>query len=318
MRKTLGFAMSVLLCAVVLAGAPAVAQEIVTHNTWSSGAGMPTAVKFPAGTGVIKGKIYVVGGDNGSVPIADTQIYDTVTNTWSTGAALPVATIDAASAVVKNVLYVFGGTPDDGTTVTNAVWAYNPKTNKWSAKSAMPTARDSVAAVVEKNIVYVIGGNGSNGVLRLNTVESYNPATDTWTEEAPLLAGKSEPSAGLIGSTIVTADGYTLSGMTGDNEGYNAAANSWKALAADPTPRNAACSGSVGGLFYVVAGNYGGSVTESFKLAKNKWTMLAPMPQAVITPGSAVNKGLLYCIGGGDIGTPFHGNVFNYVQIYQP
>jgi Kelch motif len=36
--------------------------------------------------------------------------------------------------VVKNVLYVFGGSTD-GKTVTNAVWAYNPTTNKWSAIS---------------------------------------------------------------------------------------------------------------------------------------------------------------------------------------
>jgi hypothetical protein len=59
-------------------------------------------------------------------------------------------------------------------------------------------------------------------------------------------------------------------------------------------------------------------VTESFNLSKNKWTTQASMPQAVTGTGSAVNKGLLYCFGGGDRNSQFQGNVFKYVQIYQP
>jgi N-acetylneuraminic acid mutarotase len=311
--------LKVVLLGLATTASMAVSQNpAVTHNTWTSGTSIPTPVKFPAGTGVIKGKIYVVGGDNGSVAIADTQIYDTATNTWTSGAAMPVATLDGGGAVVKNILYIFGGTPDGGATVSNAVWAYNPKTKAWTSKAAMPTARDSAVAVVEKNIIYVIGGNGSNGNYRLNTVESYNPSTDTWAEEAPLLVGKSEPSGGLIGSTIVVADGFTLSGLTGDNEEYNAASNSWTARTPDPVPRNGACGGPVGGQLYVAGGNNGGNVTESFKLLKNKWTNLASMPKAVIVPGSAAYRGLLYCIGGGDNGVPFQGNVFNYMQIYQP
>jgi hypothetical protein len=39
------------------------------------------------------------------------------------------------------------------------------------------------------------------------------------------------------------------------------------------------------------------------------------MPQPVFSPGSAVYKGLLYCLGGGD---PDLAGFVNYVQIYQP
>ncbi|MGA9355474.1 MAG: kelch repeat-containing protein, partial [Terriglobales bacterium] len=183
----------------------------VTHNTWTSGAAMPTGIVEPAGTGVLKGEIYLVGGQNSSgTVIADTQIYNPATNTWTTGVSLPTATADGAAAVVKNILYVIGGDTSGG--ATNAVWAYNPKTKTWSGKAAMPTVRDSIGAVVEKNIIYVIGGevNGS----RFANVESYDPATDTWTEEAPLAVAKSEPSVGLIGTTIVAADGFASGGDT--------------------------------------------------------------------------------------------------------
>lgn len=307
--------------AVAVSQAPAVA-----HNTWTSGAAMPTAVMWPF-VGVIKGQIYVVGGctvlagpgacsDTGG--IADAQIYDPATNTWSAGAALPRPLYDGGAAVVNNVLYVIGGVRDGQTSLL----AYSPRTNKWSSRTPMPAAEyDTTAVVVENNIIYVIGGNG-NGVVGINTVESYNPATDTWTEEAPLLVPKTESSVGLVGTTIVAADGNQGNdgGDTGDNEGYDASTNTWTSLASDPTPRNGACGGAIGARLYV-AGGYNGSgpdmtLTESFNLPKNAWKPLAPMPQATLWGGSAVYKGQLYCFGG----APSYGggSALDYVQIYQP
>jgi N-acetylneuraminic acid mutarotase len=295
----------------------------VTHNTWTTGAPMPVAVNWPA-TGVIKGKVYVVSGYPGSAPaVTNNQVYNPVTNNWSSAAAIPAPTAQAAGAVVKNVLYLFGGSNNGGTPVFDTVWAYNPKTNAWSSKASMPTARCSAAAVVVDNIIYVIGGfNGG----RLNTVEAYNPATDKWTEEADLLLGKSEVSAGVLGSaktgfTVVAADGFSGSD-TGDNEAYDVANNNWKSLAPDPAQRNGACSGVVGGLFYISDGNTSGNspvaVMESFSLKKDVWKTLAAMPDTVTDPGSAVYKGKLYCIGGGNNAVPPNDTVYNYVQIYQP
>jgi uncharacterized protein (TIGR03437 family) len=42
------------------------------------------------------------------------------------------------------------------------------------------------------------------------------------------------------------------------------------------------------------------------------------MPFATVTPGSAMVGGRLYCLGGADTGAQLKGNIFNYVQIYQP
>ena len=325
MRKALGFGSLLVLCAAALLDLHAVAQ---THNFWTSGASLPTAVWYPA-VGVINGQIYVVGGfDASKTAIADTQIYNPVNNTWSTGVSLPTATEQAVGAVVKNVLYVFGGSTNQCSTVTNAVWAFNPMTKTWSSKSAMPTARCDMGVAVENNIIYVVGGWSPNGGgTRLNTVESYNPATDTWKEEAPLLNGKSEPSVGLLGNktigfTIVAADGFTSSGNTGDNEGYNASTNVWSSFKADPNPRNGACGAGRGTKMFVAGGDTGGgpgtpalSVTEKFTVSTNTWKTLASMPQATMFPGSAAYKGRLYCFGGT---SSYLGTVLNNVQIYQP
>jgi N-acetylneuraminic acid mutarotase len=74
----------------------------VTHNAWSKGTAMPTALKFTM-TGVVGGKVYVVGGVTDTAVVTKNQVYNPVTNTWSSKAALPVATCDGASAVLKNV-----------------------------------------------------------------------------------------------------------------------------------------------------------------------------------------------------------------------
>jgi uncharacterized repeat protein (TIGR03803 family) len=294
-------------------------QKYIVHNSWGSGKAIPTAIFGPGGVAVLSNQIYVIGGVNAAnTVIADTQIYNPTTNTWSTGVSLPTPTAGGAAAAVNGVLYVIGGSSTaDGSTQTNAVWAYSPKTKSWSAKAAMPTAREGAPAVVENNIIYVIGGYANGN--RLNTLESYNPATDTWKEEAPLISGKSDPSAGVVGTTIVAADGYTSSGGdNGDNEGYNASSNSWTSFKADPTPRNGACGGGIGPQMYVAGGYQGGpalDLTESFTVSTNTWKTLAPMPQATVSPGSAVYKGQLYCIGGS---TAQPGTVLSNVQIYQP
>jgi len=292
----------------------------VIHNTWTSGAPIPTAVAPSGGTAVLKGEIYVVGGCVGNDIIADTQIYNPVTNSWSTGVSLPSPVCNGVAAVVKNVLYVIGGGSSPGT-CGNTVFAFNPKTKTWTSKSPMPTARCSMGVAVEKNIIYAIGGVDVNND-RLTTVESYNAATDTWTEEAPLLVGKSEPTVASVGKTIMAADGYTSSGDTGDNESYDITTNVWTSLKSDPTARNTACGGGIGSMMYIAGGYPGGnpgtpaiSTNESFKPSKKTWTTLASMPQAAMFAGSAVYKGQLYCISGL---ASYGGTAINNVQIYQP
>ena len=287
----------------------------VTHNTWTSGAAMPTPV-YNAAAGVLKDGIYVVGGGvTYTTFTSDVQVYNPVTNKWSAGVAFPTTIVEAASAVVKNVLYVFGGSTD-GSDVTNAVWAYNPKTKTWSSKTAMPTARLGAVAVVDKNIIYVI--NGYNNGTFLTTVESYNATTNAWTEEAPELVAKIQFEAGRIGNSIVAIDGINAANSAmADNEAYNIGTNTWTSVTADPTARTGACGGAIGAAMYV-AGGYDFqtvTLTESFKLSSKKWATLAPMPQAALLPASAIYKKQLYCIGGI---TTFEGTVLGNVQIYQP
>src|SRR5208282_1136004 len=148
-------------------------QTFIVHNSWGSGAVLPTALQGPA-TGVIHGKVYVAGGATNSGSVAINQIYNPATNKWTTGASMPTPRFSTASGVVDNILYVIGGSTD-GVTPLSVVEAYDAASNTWSTKASLPTATASPSAAVENGTIYVVGGY-SNGA-RTASVESYNPVT---------------------------------------------------------------------------------------------------------------------------------------------
>lgn len=324
LRQATSFVIA-LLC-VFASSSVAIAQ---TPNSWASGTPIPVPVIAPdaaaTNVGSINGRIYVVGGwdgSNGFTVYNYNQIYNPASNSWATGAPLPAPNYAGAAAVVKNILYVIGGTPD-GSSVTNAVWAYSPTTNTWSPKSPIPTARVAAAAVVLNNIIYVMGGQDAS-FTQLSTVESYNPATDSWTEEPPMRLAKSFVSAGAFGTKIVAADGRTSTSDPGDTESYTVLSISWATRASDPTGRDSACSGAIGtNQLYVAGGRIHAGVgtpalqlNEAFNVGTNSWMTLASMPQGTQGPGSAVYNGRLYCFGGqASQGSQI---ALNNVQIYQP
>jgi N-acetylneuraminic acid mutarotase len=290
----------------------------VTHNTWSSGAAIPTPV-WGAAAGILKANIYVVGGSTAAAGDATSavQVYDPATNSWSAGVSLPTPLMGVAAAVVKNVLYIFGGSSNiNCSPADSSVWAYSVKTKKWSSEAAMPTALCSADAVVVDNIVYLVGGY--DGTNALTTVQSYNPATNTWTVQESLLSPKNAAAAGAIGKTTIVASGGYINSegeATADTEAYDIATNTWSELAADTTPRNAQCFGAVGANLFIAGGSPPTNLNQSFKLAKDKWATLTPIPQTTSYPTSIAYKGKLYCISGE---SSWLGTMLNNVQIYQP
>jgi len=315
MPKRLGLALSVVISAAILAGFAVTAQ-----NNWTSGAPMLTP-RFGAAFGLIKGKVYVVGGATASAIVGTNEIYDPVKNKWTTGASMPTPSFAPATAVVNNILYVIGGSTN-GSDQLAIVQAYNPATNSWSTKTSMPVATSSMYSVAVKGIIYVVGGYADGG--RTANLYAYHPATDSWMQEASMKVGKSNPATGVMGG-IIAAGGLGNSGDVTDNESYSTSKNNWRTLAAIPTARAAACFGVIKGKFYVASGAGGGDsdtpldVLEAYVKATKSWTTgLASIPQAVIGPVPAVIKNRLYCIGGSNNGIFGQGVPYADVQIYTP
>ena len=154
-------------------------------KTWSVGASLPLP-NTGLGAGVINGKIYIVGGTDGTTTrYNNLYVYDPAFNQWTTNSPMPTARQSIAVAVINNKLYVAGGYTQSGL-VTSVLEVYDPNTDTWTTKSPMPTALWHNGATVVNGLMYVINGPTAAGILT-NLVEVYNPVTDTWSTGSPTL-----------------------------------------------------------------------------------------------------------------------------------
>jgi N-acetylneuraminic acid mutarotase len=299
----------------VLQGQSESTDTTIIHNTWTSGTAMLTP-RMGAAAGMIGGKIYVIDGYNNSSIVGVNEIYNPTRKTWTTGSSDPNPRTFVSYAVVNKILYIFGGS--NGSEILDLTESFNPATDTWTTLAPMPYPQQGASAVVDKDVIYLIGGRQISGDS-LTNVASYNTLTNIWTEEPPVSVEKYYSAAGLLGASVVAADGLNGSDYIGDNEGYSATKNVWSELAADPTPRVAACWGAIAGKLYAVAGNDNNgdllTLTESYTGTTKSWTTLAPVPVGIwFAAASAVSGGKLYCFGGGR----YQQSVNDNVQIYQP
>jgi len=294
--------------------------QTIAHNTWSSGAPMPTA-REGAAAGSLNLKIYVVGGATDTGIVNVTEIYDPDKDSWKTGSPMPTARWLAASAVAHDLLYVIGGCAigcgSSPASTLSVVEAYDPTTKTWTTKAPLPVPTYGMSAITRDGIIYGIGGVVGTGT-QVSTVYRYDPSTDVWTQVSSMNGPRNTPALGHVDNTIVVSGGFPFA----DNEGYSVSGDKWRTLTTDPTYRSAPCSTGINGQLYVAGGSGDGNailnLVEAYDLKMNSWATLAPMPQAVVFQSSVRHHGRLYCFGGSNGANLFVGTSFNYVQIYQP
>jgi len=151
------------------------------RNFWITKSPMPIPV-LGAASGVLDGKIYVVGGSRhfqagwDLSTVASNQVYDPEDDSWSTRASLPAARSYAAAGVTIGVtapkkIYVIGGS--NQTTYSSVTYVYDSAGNVWSTVASMPTSRVYFAVAVVDDILYAIGGLDGDDWIDVN--EQYMP-----------------------------------------------------------------------------------------------------------------------------------------------
>ena len=93
------------------------------NNLWTTKSPMPTLRGEGLTSAVVNGKIYVIGGFNGSA-LSVVEEYDPITDTWVTKASMPTARYHITSGVVAGKIYVIGGS--SGSTTLSTVEVYTP------------------------------------------------------------------------------------------------------------------------------------------------------------------------------------------------
>lgn len=131
-------------------GAPLSVNEAfdVAAGVWVPRASMPipmmdiySTTYFPA-----TGRIYVIGGFDGTSVSTTVQIYDPVSDAWTLGAPMPTPRSNLISGICGERIYAIGGF-DDFLGNLNVNQSYDPFTNSWSPlEPTKPTPSSEMAS----------------------------------------------------------------------------------------------------------------------------------------------------------------------------
>jgi len=165
--------------------------------------------------------------------------------------------------------------------------------DSWVSKAPMPTARSNLGVAVVNGKIYAIGGYNSSWELVGNN-EMYDPSGDTWTTLAPMPTPRAQFGIAVFQNKIYVIGGVIgiapyfrdnalgISIMTGINEVYDPATNTWENKAHMPTERGVMQANTVDGKIYITGGFTQNSQfsnnTEAYDPSSDSWTTLAPMP----------------------------------------
>jgi N-acetylneuraminic acid mutarotase len=204
-------------------------------DSWTTKTSMPIP-KAGLSANVVDGKIYLIGGftqsPNSTVKTTskETLVYDHFTDSWTTKTPIPIATLDYATAVVGDKIYVISGTSRAySDSLINPTQIYDPKTDTWSQGAPIPYPIQQAAAGATTGFaapkkIYVIGGfTGFYWPMKLTQV--YHPENDMWSFGADMPT----PLFGL-GVAVVNDQLYIIGGCPGYLQGSTAAVEQYTPL----------------------------------------------------------------------------------------
>jgi hypothetical protein len=287
---------------------------------WTSLAPVPSILSGVSGMYVgapVTGKLVAAyGSDIGFGDTNTTRIYNIASDTWSTGSDAPGVARSQGSAVsYGGKLYTLGGAAQSGYVIAD-VDRYDPVTNTWRTLAPMPTPRAGLATAAVGGNIYAIGGRvnpftpcqGGLGPQSL-AVERYSVASGTWSSVAPMPNPRGDLAAVAVGRKIYVFGGCdeTFS-PTGEVDVYDTVTNTWTSnISTMPAPRYAFYTlGATRGRVWVIGGDDAthtpSNANESYNPATNTWSAYAPMPERRAEMGVTSQRGVIYTVGGVQLG----------------
>ncbi len=293
-------------------------------DTWVSKTPMTVARAY-LGVAVVDGKIYAIGGDEGSETgncmtgtgmtnnvVNVTEAYDPVLDSWVSKASMPTSRALFGTAVYQGKIYCIGGYngaivfygPEsyDWKTEYYDVGAnevYDPAMDTWETKASMLTPRFSAATNIVNGKIYVIGGHTMTDLWKnFNLNEVYDPETNSWTTKTPAPLNVSCPASAVVDNKIYVLGEDPNADWQNVILTYDPASDSWSI--GDVTPvGHAATAGATTGVkapkrIYFFDENR----TDIYNPASGTWTTGTAAPTDRLIAKAAVVDDLFYLIGG--------------------
>ncbi|KAI8435020.1 hypothetical protein MSG28_003452 [Choristoneura fumiferana] len=130
---------------------------------WEEQAAMGIA-RIQPGVAALRGRVYAVGGEQGSQILANGEVYDPQTDKWSNIAPMKEARSEFGLTGVNGHLFAFGGWV--GSDMGASVEEYDPLADQWALIGRMPEPRSEWASLILKSSITAMV-NESSPVLIL-------------------------------------------------------------------------------------------------------------------------------------------------------
>ncbi|XP_016895324.1 kelch-like protein 6 isoform X2 [Cynoglossus semilaevis] len=119
------------------------------------------------------GRVYALGGFDGTQRLASVEAYDPFHNRWTQVTPLREGVSSFAAATFDRWIYVIGGGPN-GRMASDLVQCWEPGTDSWELRASIPIETKCTCAVTFKNSIYIVGG-------AMHAMYRYSPLSDSWT-----------------------------------------------------------------------------------------------------------------------------------------
>lgn len=256
------------------------------ENEWKETTGMIVR-RQQLGVGVLEGKVYAVGGSDGSLRLSSVECFDPSTNFWSFVAPMGTCRSGVGVGVLGGAMYAAGGY--DGRSCLNTVERYDPDKNLWTTIASMSTRRSFPGVAVFEGKLYVFGGN--DGTSFLNVVECYDPHINRWSTMPPLNKPRAGIGVTVMGGLIFVAGGNDGTSRLDSVDYLDVHTGRWQSAARMTSARDGVSLCCIGGNLMAVGGINGPSYlrsTELYDCVSNTWESIASMHTCRAAAGVAI------------------------------
>ncbi len=278
---------------------------------WEEKAPVSVARGIRDGAAVLGGKIYVVGGSDGTRKDLFER-YDPNTNTWHT--LSPISSARDASAVssLQGKLYTMGGSSNNGILAT--VEIYEPTSNSWTEGPSLPDVVKNACSITYGNRIYLVGGNDADSKIATNYMLEAN--ANAWVAKAPMSVARAGQRLVIYEDRI-----WAMGGNDSDSsentlnlvESYDPVSDSWRAEPSLPEKKHVASAWVANGKIYIAGGRSALGVYDRsiFSFSRETgWVSAGNLPENKYSADAVVLNDQVYVIAGRTAPNVYSNKVF--------
>ncbi|CAH1258697.1 KLHL38 [Branchiostoma lanceolatum] len=159
-------------------------------------------------------KLFLTGGDGNMGVRAILWCFNLTSQTWQFQDRMCEQRCYHGSAVIANVLYIFGGRMSSSGRSTAELEAWDLVTMEPLRKQKRaPESFCLAASCVCEGKIYVFGGDGCWREEPLPWIQCYDPKNNTWTKTESVLVANKGSAAAALGDRILVVGGELWSGV---------------------------------------------------------------------------------------------------------